>query len=179
MSSNKKNQKTSWKDLLLKAKQLDRRVMANLYERTSLLVRIFDDAEFRADVGARDDHQAADWLDAEMNADVGLNFLQLRAIFLEFPKQHAWQDTTLRELYAQLRPAEPADKPPKKRTAVKLADFKRACEDRDNYRAQVESLNEQVASLKKERDEHRREIAHLLGRIEELEKSSTAALAAA
>ena len=158
-----------WKTLLLEARTIDARLTTCLYRRTKLLCEIFDDAEFRAEVGARDDLQAAAWLDAEFKG-VALKFLQLRAILAEYPQESHWRDGNLQDMFEAIRPTLPEERPERTRKAVKVVDYKEACSERDHYKTRVKFLDEQLTQLQKEREEHQQEIARLKGRIEELER---------
>lgn len=88
----------SWKQHLKEAKAYYQKLTACCWRLAKVLVAIFDDAEFRADVGARDDVDAADWIDAEFPG-LPLRFLQLRAVLAAYPTEAALRGADLVELF--------------------------------------------------------------------------------
>ena len=169
MSSKEQKPGRKWKQLLREAKQLSSKIGVNVYRRTKILIEIFEDAEWRAEVGVRDDLQAAEWLDAEFKG-IALKFLQLRAILGEFPQKEQWAEGDLQTMFASVKPAKPAEQTGRTRKAIKLADFDEVCADRDHYKERTAYLDRRIQELEAERDEHRQEIARLQGRIQELER---------
>ncbi len=176
MSSKRQTEKR-WKKALLEARQQADRGLTCLFRQTKLLIEIFDDAEFRADAGLRDDLQAAEWLDAEF-PNAPLKFLEMRAILQAFPEEKDWREQSLQEMFASIKPSKPEGQVQHARMSIKKADYEKACEERDHYKARAKYLDEQVAELEADRDTHRQEIAKLKGRIHELERLVARELAA-
>jgi len=169
MNSREQTDVREWKTLLLEAKKLTKQIGVFVYRRTKLLVQIFEDAEFRAEVGARDDLEAAGWLDAEFKG-TALAFLQLRAILAKYPEEKAWKDGDLQKMFDNVKPETVEGETPRTRTVVKLAEYKRACDDREHYKTRSEYLEERIVELERERAEHRQTIARLQKQLEELTK---------
>jgi len=169
MTSRNQKPGETWKTRLLAAKKLDGRIGVCIYRRTKLLAAIFEDSEFRAEVGARDDLEAADWLDAEFKG-VALKFLQLRAMLAEFPRESQWADGDLQKMYAAVKPVAATEKTTRTRTSIKVADHEKVCQERDHFQARVTYLEERITELERERADHRQTIAKLQGQVEELER---------
>jgi hypothetical protein len=136
---------------------------------TKALVAIFDDAEFRADVGARDDHATADWMDAEFPG-LPLRFLQLRAVLAVHPEEAEWKDKKLIELFEAIRDQGNEEKPTRTVRRVTAKDLDEVTGDRDHWKTRASYLEERTANLEAERSEQTKTIHRLEGRIEELER---------
>ena len=170
MSSNKPTPATDWKQLLREARAHYQKLTACCWRMTKSLVAMFDDAEFRAEVGARDDHQTADWIDAEFPG-LPLRFLQLRAVLAEYPRETDWKGKKLVELFEAIRDsAEVQERPARTQRRVTLKQFEELGADRDHWKTRAEYLEERTASLERERAEDARTVQRLEGRIEELER---------
>ncbi len=168
MSSETKTRKTSWKKLLLQAKKLNTKIGMWIYRRTKILLEIFDDAEFRAEIGLRDDLQAAEWLDKEFKG-VALKFLQLRAILNEYPDEKQWMDGDLQTMFNSIKPNKPEiEKPPRTRQSVTLAEYKMVCEQRDHLQYQVNQLELELTTVAAERDRLKKRVVSQATSIREL-----------
>lgn len=112
--------KTSWKKLLQKVEDLFGEARVNLHAITVLLVKIFDDREFRHDIGIDDDYLVSDWLDKYIT-ETNLTFIELRAVLIEFPDENQWKETTIRDLYERTlkKTEETTEAPVVNRTAWK------------------------------------------------------------
>lgn len=173
----------TWKELLTEARGLSGELCDVVYRRTKLLAEIFSDQDWRNDVGLRDDFAAADWLDGEFR-DLGLTFMQCRALLEEWPEAKRWKQGDLLGMWEELREKRRVadeERPKTKRTIVTkqmyadLEDEKEELEVRNRYlerelqstHATVESELEQLRRRNRELEE---QCATLRGRIQELER---------
>lgn len=90
-----------YKRKLLEARELRRQGGRLLYERVRLLCEVFDDREFREDLGQVDDLAAAEVLDGELS-DVGFDFLQLRGVLQHFPGASQWESRPIIDMYEEV-----------------------------------------------------------------------------
>ncbi len=86
-----------YKRLLIEAKSLQTTAKANVFKRVKLLVKVFDDQEFRADHGA-DDFVLSGILDQYV-ADIGWGFMELRSILDHFPTEREWKSGRLSKMH--------------------------------------------------------------------------------
>jgi hypothetical protein len=140
------NEKTTagmkhWKAAWLNANRLYKGLRANLWKLTQLLNEIFDDAEFRADNGLRDDLAAADWIDSKL-PELPIGYMELRTILAYYPDKASWEGTKLSKLRDSIKPTA-RSKPAKPRAAKQdVAQFKREAEF---YKAKAKTLERKVA----------------------------------
>ena len=169
--------KRSWKKLLEKVESLFAEGRVNLYATTVLLVKIFNDRDFRHEVKLESDYDASDWLDKYIT-DTDLTLLELRKVLEQFPDESQWKETTIWKLYAATKKTteERAETPAVNRTAwkeraknaeEKLADSEFKCKrlessDSDNRKRSID-YEQKIRDLENEN-------AVLTGRIEELER---------
>lgn len=110
---------TQWKAVWLKVNRQYKGLRADLWEITTLLNEIFDDAEFRAENNLRDDFAAAEWFDSRL-PELPVDFMDLRKIMESYPAKNDWRDqklsVMLEAIRTGIRPVERA-KPPKKRAS--------------------------------------------------------------
>jgi hypothetical protein len=89
----------TWKQKLVKVKQMNRDGKASLYDQAVLMREIWEDPGFREDAG--DDITALDRLDAMLDG-IQFSFNQLLAILSKYPDQQQWVDGNLREMHANV-----------------------------------------------------------------------------
>lgn len=174
--------KKNYKTLLLEARELRHEAGKNAHKRATLLVKVFDDRDFRDEVGALDDFAAAECLNAEVE-DLCLTFLQLREMLKAFPLEADWADGKLRTLYNRTlelgKAAEDANKRENTRTrrAVSLKELEKVEQEKSEAEAALRHQERRVAQVVTELDQLRAdnqalrlENAQLRGRIAELER---------
>lgn len=178
--------KTSYKTLLLKARELRSEAGKNAYQRAKLLTAVFDDRDFRASIGSLDDFEAADKLNVEVE-DLCLTFLELREVLKAFPNESEWADGRLRTLYAETikrakANAVAATKEPTTRRTVTLKDLEAVKEEKREAEIALRRAEKEVAAtvatvdqLKARVKELEIENAGLRGRIEQLERTMAVA----
>lgn len=172
-----------YKTLLLDARNLRTEAGRNAWKRAKLLTQVFDDREFRAEVGALDDFATAGFLDAEVE-DLCVTFLQLREMLRAFPDEAAWTDGKLRTLYERTRKAgldaEQAEAAVavKTRRTVTIKEFEKAEQQKQEAEAALRHKDREVAKIVTELDQLRAENqtlrlenASLRGRIEQMERT--------
>lgn len=93
--------KANYKSTLLKVLELQSNAALLIYQRIKLLCEVFDDRDFRLDLGNADDFRAAAVLDRYLD-DTPWTFLELRAVFVKFPQAADWRERSLREMVAVL-----------------------------------------------------------------------------
>lgn len=177
--------KKSYKTLLLEARDLRGQAGINAHKRATLLVKVFDDRDFRSEIGATDDYGAAEMLDAEVE-DLCLSFLQLREILKRFPNEQDWSDGKLRTLYNRTCElakadveAETREAPARVRRVVTMKELEQVEQARLDAEAvvrrverEIKSQADELESLRKQNADLRMEAERLKGRIEELERLS-------
>lgn len=163
----------AWKQQLLQARSHYAKLSASLWRLTRCLVKIFDDAEFRAETECRDDLHAADWIDAEF-PELPFRFLELRAILAEFPQEKQWRDSKLSVLADAIPVLDGEKQERKKPRRVTLKEFEEMKQERDHYKLRCQSLDEQVGELRGRVKEIEEANQRLLGRLEEAEKLAAA-----
>jgi len=132
--------KTPYKQLLIRAKNLQATAKANVYARVKLLVRVYQDEQFRLEHGAND-FALADALDQYVD-DTGWGFLELKTILEYFPKDQDWRNNRLTKLHAdvmqekrrQRRAAKDRQDTPAPKKPTK-ADVKKLEQDRRHWEA--------------------------------------------
>lgn len=96
--------KSTYKDRLLKAKELRSESGANAFDRVALLVEVFNDRDFRLDCGNVDDFRAAETLDAYVD-DLCRDFLELKQMIEFYPKREQWSDGKLNTMHRAMMQA--------------------------------------------------------------------------
>jgi hypothetical protein len=169
-----------------------------LYERISRAASIFDDKDWvvAPNGGGGSDDTAAERLDSYFPELLGsFSFLELRAIYNEFPEKPQWQEQSynLKTMYALYLSRSKQEKVPRARRSVTVAeydDLEKKYEDaefalhqmRKEYdtrvdRASYQELEKRYADLREkyntllaDYEELRSENAVLRGRIDQMEK---------
>ena len=88
---------SNYKRLLSEAESLRGQSGVNAHRRATLLASLFDDVDFRGDIGATDDDVVEEFLDGLVE-DLSLCFAELRAMLTEFPGVDDWADGKLASL---------------------------------------------------------------------------------
>lgn len=164
--------KIGYKRKLLNVSQMKATGIERLHERVIVLVEVFDDSEFRADIGG-DDFAIAAVLDKYVD-DCALGFLQLRSVLQVFPAAEEWKATNLRALHASaIERSKPLGQEPVKheRRTVKVADFDELQEQFKDATCRANTLVDEITELRAENRRLLSENAKLEGRIVELERS--------
>lgn len=167
-----------YKTLLLECLRLRTLGRRNLHRRMKLLLTIWDDPEFRADNGNLDDFKAADLLNQYVE-DSPFEFLDLRQIFLCFPRAKMWRENSIHRLYAQWmakratskeRELTGAKRPASPQVRKQLEDnLQKAREELGRVKAQrvseVDQLRARIAELEEENRRLRARIIELETRL--------------
>ena len=169
----------NYKTLLLEARSLRGESGVNAHKRIGILNKVFEDTDFRSEIGAVDDYGAAEVLDDEVQ-DLCLRFLQLRAMYEAFPVVDDWKDGKLRTLYDRTLEIAEANKPerePRTQNRVTQSEYQQLELEKQDTEAQLQyskrTLEETKSEIDRLRDENlalRNDKIRLEGRIEELEK---------
>lgn len=173
--------KQGYKQLLLEAKSMRQSAGSNAYDRAVILMKVFDDREFRADNGNVDDFALADVLDAYCE-DLSFGFLDLKALIEHFPQREQWSDGLLRRMYTEMLDArEKVDvgerKVPQRRASLKqleaaerrVVELEAAVQRMPDLEAQNARLQEEVMELREESRRLRASYTRALDRISDLE----------
>lgn len=183
-----------WEQLLHKVKEIRGKSNGLLFDRTKLLVAIWNDGEYLAFHGG-DIDKAEAYLDAEVG-DYGLTFFDVKAIYENFPKRDAWTAGKLREMLATAlqkaaearreRSRESGVEAPRTVHRIAKKELDAAVTERDTaikrsefLGSEVESLRNKVAELSEENRRLTAELARAEGRIAELERFAKRELSAA
>ena len=159
-----------YKAKLLAARKLRGDTAAYNFQRVGLLVEVFNDREFRADLGNLDDLAAGERLDAEVT-DLGFEFLQLRAILERFPTEEDWRNRLLVEMWQTVlteRATPTEDRPQKTRRTATVAELDRVKEQAEALRIEVEQLRPAAEA----RETLHQQLARAHRRIGELEQEN-------
>lgn len=169
---------TSYKAKLLNARAMRGKGGFAAYDRVTLLNGVFDDRDFRADIGNVDDFRAADVLN-EYTEDLALRFLELRAMLEHYPERSQWKDGKLRTMYDEMRAARNVDAEPTKRQrqSVTREQYDALQNDKQHAEARAKFLDgelsqrqNRLAELERENAQLKQALARAEGRIEELER---------
>lgn len=165
--------KVTYKTRLKDVSALKSTGLSQLHQRITLLNYVFEDSDFRADVGG-DDFALAKVLNNYVD-DCALTFLELRAVMKEFPTEGQWSLQPLRNLYAA---AVAKSKPPVEHDENKTARRTASMKDIDALTSKLEekeflvkTLGNEVSELRQENRKLLADNARLEGRIVELERS--------
>jgi hypothetical protein len=172
--------KTSYKKILEQARSMRSTAVSAIYDRVKLLDEaVFNDADFRADIGNADDFKAGEYLN-EFLDDVAYTFLQLRAILTAFPDRAQWEGKSLGELRGATlqQHAEHQPEPAKvTRRTVTIKEHEKAIEEAAKQTARAKHYETMLVETRQSYDEllkENRELRHQLsvaeGRIVELER---------
>ena len=180
--------KKSYKTLLIQARELQQEAGKNAYRRASLLVSVFGDRDFRTESGALEDNAAAALLDG-YTEDLCLGFDELRAMLAAFPDESRWADGKLASLWDETLELAKAtakanrEEPSITRNRVTKKDVEELKEQKRSAEIALKRAESEVANKTSEADQLRARIrdlelenSQLRGRIEQLEKSMTAAV---
>ena len=172
----------SYKTLLAELDSLQGQSGVAAHKRISIAVKIYDDADFLADLGITDHTKAADLL-SEKFEDLCLSFAELRAMYKAFPNEDDWADGKLRTLHTRTLDLAEENKPEQAKRSVSRVtnkDYEELESDKDDVVCQLvytkKTLDETKSEIDRLRDENlslRNEKLRLEGRIEELEKLLT------
>ena len=154
MSTNKaSDDPKGYKKLLLEALELRGQGGKSAYQRTKLLVQVFQNREFRAEAGNVDDFRAAEVLD-EYVEDLALRFLELKAMIEHFPKERDWSEGKLRSMYKTVMEAGSApEREIQRRHKISLQQYAELEEKYKKELARNRQLQKQNAQLKSELDQ--------------------------
>ena len=94
----------NYKQWLIEARELRSKGGQSAYRRAQLLTAIFDDRDFRADLGNCDDFKADEYL-ADLIEDLCVTPAELRSMLQHFPSETAWQDGRLRRMLKEVEEA--------------------------------------------------------------------------
>ena len=177
--------KSTYKDILKRVLELRSRASLVIYERTQLLNEVFDDTDFRADLGNADDFKAASALDRYVD-DTPYGFLQLRSMLKAFPERKQWEKMTLRDIYQQTleanRPKREVSRPAVKRATKEdletLETRAKTAEARLKHTEQLlQDRTKSYEELLEENRELRRENRDLRAKLQAYEKQPSMAVA--
>lgn len=150
-----------YKKKLLQCKELRGEAGFTAYERARLLVDVFDDRDFRADLGNVDDWKAAKALD-EYVEDLCIKFLGLRAMLEHFPRKDEWKEGKLATMYQQVVDgrSEPEQTTQERRRAT-LEDLERLEQQAKKWKEQADTLKGQLKGVQDELKQRDEKIAQL------------------
>jgi hypothetical protein len=178
-----KSSEKPWIALMNRARDLQQAGRANLHERVTILVQVFENVDWREEQysrGVAHDDEAVAALLNEYVEDSHHEFLQLRAVLQRFPNASDWAACPVSRLLAEaLAPGRDKQAPPTKRKTATLADLNaakirakeaetkaaRSRADCETARTQVETAREAIARLE-------RELAAARSRVAELEEEN-------
>lgn len=173
--------KTGYKKLLLKAKELMGQAGLLAFDRAKLLTEVFNDRDFRADLGNADDWKAADALN-EFCRDLALKFDRLRQLIEHFPDRGQWATGDLEGMLARMiedkRGEErEANAPAAKVNRIKREEFEAVQQQVAHEQARAKHLEsvvsakrEEIQWLREENAELKHKLAVAEGRLTELER---------
>ncbi len=92
-----------YKKIILKLKEMRGQSGEAAFDRTTEMLELFVDREFRLDTGY-DDHAAGDFLD-ELADDLCVKFLQLKELIGFYPSRSQWKDGKLGSMYRHMKEA--------------------------------------------------------------------------
>ena len=147
---------------------------ANLFERSKLLVAIWEDGEFLAFHGG-DVDKAEESLNSKLG-DYGLTIFDVQSILKEFPQVQQWEKGKLREMLAKALEAEDSRREehaaPKtdRKGPIPRKEFEQLQKIVENTQSRADSLSDENARLREENTKLRGQLEHANGRIDELER---------
>lgn len=132
-----------WKAVWLNAQKFCKGVGGNLWSLTRAINDIFDDSEFRADNGLRDDLAAAEWIDSKL-PHIPLSYMELRVILEHYPDRIDWEKTKISKLRESIRPAKRERQP--KPTEPKRPTIEEVAKQRDYFEARSRFLESELTA---------------------------------
>ena len=163
----------NYKQHLKNVSELKSSGISCLHQRVKILVKVFDDATFREDIGG-DDFALASALNKYVD-DCALSFLELRTVLQTFPNEADWIKTSLRQLLENAlkagRSSKDNDKEPVARRTVTIKEFDALGDKLKDAEYMRKTLGDEVSELRAENRRLLAENARLEGRISELERS--------
>jgi hypothetical protein len=151
MPSKPKAPQTGYKAALVKLELLRGQAGAAAYDRVKLAAeQIFEDRDFRADLGNFDDFQAGDFLNPYFE-DLCLEFLQLRSMLEFYPERERWAEGKLATMRREMlesrgQPEEEAVKRERPRWKEVAADLEKRIKELE---AENAALRGQIHDLRK------------------------------
>lgn len=100
----KSDEEKTWEVRMHEARQMRKQGAGLLYQRVSLLIACYEDADFLA-WHAEQGTNELDFLDDELS-DTAVGFLAFRAVMNAYPKREQWINHNIRELIAMTMDAE-------------------------------------------------------------------------
>ena len=168
-----------WIALLNRVRELQQAGRANLCERVTMLVAVFENVDWREEQYGRGVAHSDDVVAAVLDEyveDSHHEFLQLRAVLQRFPDAKAWKAMPVSRMLADvLTPSRDANAPPSRRKTATVAELDaakrrakeaetkaaRARADCETARTEVETASETIARLKQELHEAHDRITEL------------------
>lgn len=173
----KPSQKTTsprpYKQKLMRAAEMKTAAKALLHERFCLLLAVFEDEEFRAELGGDDETWAVE-LDKYLD-DQEFVFFDLRMIHQHFPSAGEWSQAKLIDLYNEARKRNAAgeeDEVKISRPRVKRAEYEALEQRGRELEYTIDTLTRRAEKAEKEArriEQLERELRHAYQRIAELE----------
>lgn len=171
----------SYKTLLKQAAALKGKIGREAHSLAGVLCRVFEDKDFRADLGNVDDFKAGEAL-GEYTEPLCLTFFELRALYIHRPDAEDWATGNLATLYAAVRQEiansqddeKPAAAP---RRTAKVADMEKAIEEKRHAEAVAQTLEQKLAAAEERIKELELEVARLRGQLEYAESHGELAAA--
>jgi hypothetical protein len=167
---------TGWKKLLIEAEELRGQSGVSAHRRATILTKLFDDADFRAERNLAND-DAVEGVFNELLEDICLGFYEVRAMLGEFPDVEQWADGKLSTLYDKAREQidssrreDDDSRPAVTRSRITKADFERLAGEKQDLEARLRFVDQQHTKSLQEIEQLRLENAELKGRISELER---------
>lgn len=137
-----------WKEQLERQRDMKKRGIKLLFQRVRLLAEVYESQEFR-DWCLKEGLRDTEFLDSELS-DVGLNFLTLRAVLEQFPKESHWINADLRKLVASV--IEDQKKERKLSGGRETQSWKKRCLEAEaeceRLRAELDAVKEQLREYK-------------------------------
>lgn len=140
-----------YKTLLLEVKTLHAAIGHKAFEIAVRLVEVFEDREFRADLGNVDDFKAADVLDGYCCA-LPLDFFELRDLLQRYPDQKDWAAGDLKKMFARMlqekEQSARADTQKQSRKVITRKQHEAMCEEMNRWKSRAHFLGKEVQELK-------------------------------
>lgn len=148
--------KGGYKQLILKARELMGKAGLIAFDRAKLLCQIFEDRDFRADLGNADDFKCAETLD-ELCGDLSLKFLRLKQLVEHFPERKQWASGNLERMLAEMLASVTAPiedhKPKRERTVIKQSEFVALSQEKTKVEQQANEFKKLAEVAKQEKVE--------------------------
>lgn len=164
-----------WQLTLKKVDEMVSQSNASLFDRVTLLCRVWDDPDF-LDHHAGDADKAESHLDQKLG-DYGIGFFEARAILKEFARKDQWTKGNLRGMLAMALEKEEARRKEQRADAVAVRkgpvprkEFEQVSQQLEHATERSDSLADENARLRSRITELEKENATLHGRVEQLER---------